>query len=75
MTTKPPDRVIITIDDAHAETIQAVADELQLAGLQVSSVLSVSGIITGEVSAEKRAGLSQIKGVVDVEPDGEMQAI
>ncbi|MCY2980801.1 MAG: ketohydroxyglutarate aldolase [Planctomycetota bacterium] len=75
MTTKPRDRVIVTIDDAHAKTIQAVAAELQLAGLQVSSVLSVSGIITGEVSAEKRAGLSQIKGVVDVEPDGEMQAI
>lgn len=60
MTTKPRDRVIVTIDDAHAKTIQAVAAELQLAGLQVSSVLSVSGIITGEVSAEKRAGLSQI---------------
>ena len=75
MTTKPRDRVIVTIDDAHRETIQAVAEELQLAGLQVSSVLPVSGIITGEVAAEKLAGLSRIKGVVNVELDGEMQAI
>lgn len=75
MTTKPRDRVIVTIDDAHTETIQAVADELQLAGLNVSSVLPVSGIITGEVAAEKTAGLRRVKGVVDVEPDGEMQAI
>ncbi len=75
MTTNPRDRVIVTIDDAHTETIQALAAELQLAGLQVSSVLPVSGIITGEVASEKRAGLSRIKGVVDVEPDGEMQAI
>lgn len=74
MTLEPRDRVIVTVDDAHMETIQAVADALTLAGLQITRVLSVSGIITGEVAKEKISGLRRISGVVDVEIDGEMQA-
>ncbi len=68
-------RIIVTVDDKHLSEIQSVASTLQSAGMKVNNVLSTTGIITGEVTPPKIPELKRIPGVVDVEPDQEMQAI
>jgi hypothetical protein len=69
------DRVIVTVEDQHLPTIHAVVQALQAAGMQVSNVLSNSGIVTGQVPQGKRSALSAVPGVAAVETDGEMHAI
>ena len=68
-------RVVVTVDDQHLPTIQAVANALQSAGMQVATVMPTTGVITGEVSLDQMQVLKSISGVVDVEPDQEMHAI
>lgn len=68
-------RIVVTIDDQHLPEIQAIASSLQMAGMRVDNVLSVTGIITGEVSQTKINELRVVSGVANVEPDEEMHAI
>ena len=75
MSGKSNKRVVVTIDDEHVSAIESVAEELRAAGLQVSNVLPVGGIISGEVPQEKLDTLRKIGGVLDIEPDEEMRAI
>ncbi|QDU10362.1 hypothetical protein [Gimesia aquarii] len=69
------EKVIITVADSDVSSIQSVADKLRSEGMKVDNVLCTSGIITGEVSKENRDKLKSVKGVLDVEPDEDMQAI
>ena len=50
MPNNQPQRIVVTIDDQHLPEIQAIASSLRTAGMRVDNVLSVTGIITGEVS-------------------------
>ena len=75
MPNNQPQRIVVTIDDQHLPEIQAIASSLRMAGMRVDKVLSVTGIITGEVSQIRINELRDVSGVADVEPDQEMQAI
>ncbi|MBE7384609.1 MAG: hypothetical protein F6J95_024740 [Leptolyngbya sp. SIO1E4] len=69
------DRIIVTIDDQYLLDIESVVTALETAGMQVNNVLSIAGIITGEVSDSKIQELKSLPGVVDVEIDQEMQTV
>lgn len=68
-------RVVVTIEDQYLPTIENVAQALRSAGLSVSQVLPLSGTITGEISRAQLSALTEVGGVVAVEPDDEMHAI
>ncbi|MGK7886320.1 MAG: hypothetical protein AB4057_17065 [Crocosphaera sp.] len=67
--------VIVTISDQYLENIQAVAAELESAGMKVEKVLKTVGIITGSMPSSTINTLSNVKGVIGIEPDHPMQAI
>ena len=69
------DRIIITVDDQHLSEIQTVASACKAEGMRVDNVLSVTGIITGEISKVSLSKIESITGVANVEPDGEAFAI
>ena len=75
MPNNQPQRIVVTIDDQRLPEIQAIASSLQVAGMRVDNVLSLTGIITGEVSQTRINELRDVSGVANVEPDEEMQAI
>ncbi|MFN7809583.1 MAG: hypothetical protein ACK5QB_13550 [Pseudanabaena sp.] len=75
MTNNQPQRIVVTIDDQHLPEIQTIASSLRIAGMRVDNVLSVTGIITGEVSQIRINELRDVSGVANVEPDEEMRAI
>lgn len=52
--------------------IQAVADELKAAGLEVRDVLEFVGTVVGYGSTEVAAKARAISGVADVSPDHEV---
>lgn len=61
--------VSIIVDDAHLDSIGAVADELRSRGLQVDQVLGDLGIITGSVAPGQRASLEAVDGVASVDEE------
>lgn len=69
------ERVVVTVEDQHLPTIQAVANALRTAGMNVTNVMATAGVITGEVSQANMNALATVPGVVAVEPDQEMHAI
>lgn len=71
----PKTSVIITIDDAHLVKMESIVSALQAAGMQVTNLLQMSGVIMGEVSPGDLPTLRQIDGVIGVEQDGTMDAI
>jgi hypothetical protein len=75
MSDEQVERIIVTVDDQNLSVIQSVVTALESAGMKVDEVLPVIGIITGEVSQSKLEGLKSVKGVANVEIDGEMHAI
>ncbi len=62
-------QVTISIDDAHLEQIDQVADQLKAAGLDVDQAMSTLGIVTGSVDSDKMSALSEVEGVGSVEVD------
>lgn len=69
------ERIVVTIDDQNLPIIQSVVTALESAGMKVDRVLTVTGIVTGEVAQSQLEGLKSIPGVVNVEIDRQMQAI
>jgi precorrin-6B methylase 2 len=61
--------VIVTVSG----DIEAVAERLRAAGMQVGQVLAEIGIITGSVDAERRSALAAVAGVVAVEIEREVR--
>lgn len=62
-------RVNITIDDAHADQMDQMAEQLKGAGLEIEQTLSTLGIVTGSIEKDKVSALSEITGVEAVEED------
>ena len=60
-------RVIISIDNDYIGRTNEVAEQLKIAGLEIDTILEVSGIITGSALAPD--SLKEIKGVACVEED------
>jgi hypothetical protein len=74
--------VTVTVADSHAGDVGAVAQRLELAGMQVEQVLTVLGIITGSVDETRATALEAVEGVAAIEqqtgfqlppPDAEVQ--
>jgi hypothetical protein len=62
-------QVTISIDDAHLEQIDQVADQLKAAGLDVDQTMSTLGIVTGSVDSDKLSALSKVDGVDSVQKE------
>lgn len=65
--------VVVTVEDAHRETIAAVARRLKAAGLCASQTLKSAGIVTGSVAHGSLTGLKGVAGVKAVEASGGVQ--
>jgi hypothetical protein len=75
MSDEKVERIIVTVDDQHLSVIASVVTALESAGMKVNQVLTVTGIVTGEVAQSKLEGLKSVPGVANVEIDLEMKAI
>ena len=74
--------VTVTVDEAHAGTIDEVAARLRDAGMDIDRVLGAIGVITGSVAASQLHLVEAVEGVASVEeqttfklppPDAEVQ--
>ncbi len=68
-------QLIVTIDDRDAPGIEAIARDLEAAGLQVTSVLPTVGIVSGSAPSGSLEALNRVKGVRAIELDEEMHAL
>lgn len=66
-------QVTVSVDDAHLEQVEQVAEQLKTAGLDVEQTLFTIGVISGSVAPEQLDQLSQVAGVAAVEPDRSYQ--
>lgn len=63
------EHVTVSVDDAHVELIDEVAERCRAAGMDVQYVLAAVGMITGSVgTVAQRAALGALDGVAAVEP-------
>jgi hypothetical protein len=69
----PSVEVVITVDEAQLDQIEAVARRLGKAGLTAAQTLKSAGIITGSVVHDKLAGIGSVAGVKAVERSGGAQ--
>ena len=60
--------VTVTVADSHAGEIEAVAERLREAGMQVDQVLATLGVITGSVDAAQITALGALPGIAAIEP-------
>jgi hypothetical protein len=65
--------ITVTVHDDHLDRIDALADQLRAAGMQVDQVLSSTGIITGEVTDAQQQAIAELPGVAAVENEQEYQ--
>lgn len=65
--------VSVSVDDAHLDRIQAVAENLQSAGMEVEQTLAITGVINGLIEEDQIEAISQVEGVQHVEPEREFQ--
>lgn len=62
------EQVTVSVDDAHVERIDEVADRCRAAGMDVHHVLAAVGMITGSIdTGELRTALGAVPGVTAVE--------
>ena len=66
-------RVTVTVDAAHLDDVEGLAERLRAEGLEVDQVLGDVGIITGSVPADKRSSLDEADGVAAVEEEATFQ--
>ncbi|NET38507.1 MAG: ketohydroxyglutarate aldolase [Cyanothece sp. SIO1E1] len=62
-------KLLVSIDDEHLEQILDVIQDLQAAGMQVDQIMDKLGIVTGSCDSTKVDALSQVAGVLEVEPE------
>lgn len=65
----PKVRITMSVDDAHLESIESVAEKAEKAGLEIEETMSFLGIITGAIESEKIGSLRKMRGVSSVEAD------
>ncbi|MBW0114602.1 hypothetical protein [Pseudonocardia abyssalis] len=62
------EQVSVSVDDAHVERIDEVAERCRAAGMDVHYVLAAVGMITGSIeSGDVRTALGALPGVAAVE--------
>jgi hypothetical protein len=66
-------RVTVTVDDAHLDDVEGLAERLRAEGLEIDEVLGDIGVITGSVSADKRRSIDGLEGVAGVEEEATFQ--
>ena len=62
-------KVNITVDEAHIDQLDQVAEQLKSQGLEIEQTLSTLGIVTGSIEQDKVPSLSGVAGVESVEKD------
>ena len=64
-------RVMVTVSDDH--DLSTVVEALRGAGLAVADVLAEIGVVTGTADGATMVALAAVPGVVEVEPQQEIQ--
>lgn len=59
--------MLVSVDDAHAEDMSAVADRLRQAGMLVQQTMDLLGTVSGSIEADGVDRLRGLDGVRDVE--------
>ena len=67
-------KVIVTIEDSHAEKISEVKEKLMKAGLQQATANEALGMVFGSIDGASRMAIKKVAGVRAVEDEGEMTA-
>jgi hypothetical protein len=67
--------VMVTVGDSHLGKIEDVAQALRGHGMAVTSVLGITGVITGSVEGSHMAALRTVPGVTAVEVQGEKRVV
>jgi hypothetical protein len=58
--------LVILVDRDKRKQIDAVAENLSKAGLQVDRKMSLTGVISGKAPAEKLESLRKVEGVAEL---------
>ena len=61
--------VLVTLDERHRDQLDAVAGQLELAGMNVSDKFALGGVIAGEVAAANLAKVRAVEGIKKVEEE------
>ena len=67
--TQPTMNVMVTVDENHRDRLDAVAERLKSAGLNVAEKFTLGGIIVGEVASADLAKLRAVEGIKAVEQE------
>jgi hypothetical protein len=61
--------VMVTLDERHRDRLDAVAVQLESAGLNVADKFSLGGVIVGKVAVADLARLRAVEGIKTVEEE------
>jgi hypothetical protein len=67
--------VLVTVGESHRDHLDAVADQLKSAGMNVAEKFPLGGVIAGEVPRNKLSKLRGLKEVAAVEEEPTFKAI
>ena len=62
-------QITVSIDDAHADRIDEVAERLKETGMDVEQTMQIVGVVTGSIASDRMSSLYSIEGVKAVEAD------
>jgi hypothetical protein len=69
----PDVNLLISVDDNYMDKIPEVVKKLKSVGLNVEQSMQEVGIVTGSCDSAKVQALSQVEGVLNVEPSRDYQ--
>jgi hypothetical protein len=69
---RPAVEVNVVVDPSEEGGVDAIVRRLRRAGLSVAEILEAVGVVSGNVSPPRLAGLAHVRGVVAVEPSREI---
>jgi len=65
-------KITVAIADNYTDRMSEVVQKAQAAGMHVDQSLERLGVITGSIAPEKLQALSQVEGVLHVDPSQEI---
>jgi hypothetical protein len=65
--------VLVSVDDAHADRLTEVAEDLRRAGMRVEQTLEGLGTLTGFCDPGNLENVRRVRGVVSVERSREVE--
>jgi len=65
----PMVKILVSVDEGHAERMENVASELRSAGMRVAEMFPLSGTIAGETPVKNLVRLNRVAGVAAVEEE------